>query len=190
MLHIWRVSFSRCGAQKLVILKGCPGDWQSATCRKHWGGPTLSRSTDREALRWPLTFKFFGCCRSSMTCFLCSSLSRLLLYSSWFSSSVWCCRRIRSMRSFCSVCSCLYSSSRVDSSCRMSMACSISFWVLFLFSSCVQGQEINGEGWMEMGWMEFTAEGWQGMALQTLLIKPTSFWQHNLMRLDEWSLEI
>jgi len=87
------------------------------------------------------TFRFFGCCRSSMKCFLCSSRSRRLLYSSWFSSSVWCCSRIRSIRSFCSVCSCLYSSSRVDSSCRISIACSISFWVRFLFNSCTRGQQ-------------------------------------------------
>lgn len=126
-----------------------------------------------------------------MTCFLCSSLSRLLLYSSWFSSSVWCCSRIRSMRSFCNVCSCLYSSSRVDSSCRISMACSISFCVLFLFSSCIQEEKIHGERWMETNWREGTT--WWGKArngtINCLLIKPVSVWQHDLMRLDEQSLE-
>lgn len=82
-----------------------------------------------------LTFRFLGCCRSSSTCLRCSSRSRRLLYSIWFSSSVWCCRRIRSMRSFCSVLSCRCSSSCMDSSWRISMACSISFWLFFLFSS-------------------------------------------------------
>lgn len=90
---------------------------------------TASRILDR------LTLRFLGCCRSSRTCLRWSSRSRRLLYSIWFSSSVWCCRRIRSIRSFCSVFSCLCSSSCMDSSWRISMACSISFWVFFLFSS-------------------------------------------------------
>lgn len=160
--------------------------WQSSKCRNYWSGLTVSWSTNWGTLQFPLTFKFFGCCRSSMTCFLCSSLSRLLLYSSWFSSSVWCCRRIRSMRSFCNVCSCLYSSSRVDSSCRISMACSISFWVLFLFSSCIQEQKTNGERWLEVNWKECTTK-WKMARNGTtncLLIKPISAWQHDLMRSD------
>lgn len=172
-------------AQKFVLSKSCPGASDNHPgCRNHWSSPTLSRSTKAETCQFPLTFKFFGCCRSSMTCFLCSSLSRLLLYSSWFSSSVWCCRRIRSMRSFCNVCSCLYSSSRVDSSCRISMACSISFWVLFLFSSCVQEHKVNGRHeWRRTGRTAQLSEGWQGVALLTVSHKPTSVWQRDLMRL-------
>lgn len=81
------------------------------------------------------TLRFLGCCRCSRLCFLCSSLCRRPLYSSWFSSSVWCCSRMSSTRSFCSICSCRRSRSWVDSSCRIIRACSISFWVLFLFSS-------------------------------------------------------
>jgi len=86
-----------------------------------------------------LTLRFLGCCRSSSTCLRRSSRSRRLLYSIWLSSSVWCCRRIRSMRSFCRTFSCRYSSSCMDSSWRVSMACSISFWVFFLFSSWEDG---------------------------------------------------
>lgn len=132
LLCFW---FSSWGALKSAILWSCPGD--SVSHPRVGTIDTAYLCFGTQTREFPLTFKFFGCCRSSMTCFLCSSLSRLLLYSSWFSSSVWCCSRIRSMRSFCNVCSCLYSSSRVDSSCRISMACSISFCVLFLFSSYI-----------------------------------------------------
>ncbi|KAF3849114.1 hypothetical protein F7725_015611, partial [Dissostichus mawsoni] len=49
--------------------------------------------------------------------------------------SVWCCSLMSSVRNFCSICSCRRSMSCVDSSCRIIKACSMSFWVPFLFSS-------------------------------------------------------
>lgn len=98
-------------------------------------GYQLTKEPNSDKEKVPGTLRFLGCCRCSRLCFLCSSLCRRPLYSSWFSSSVWCCSRMSSIRSFCSICSCLRSMSWVDSSCRIIRACSISFWVLFLFSS-------------------------------------------------------
>lgn len=92
------------------------------------------------------TLRFLGCCRCSRVCFLCSSRCRRPLYSSWFSSSVWCCSRISSVRSFWSICSCRRSRSCVDSSCRIIRACSISFWVLFLFSSWESPSKCHSSG--------------------------------------------
>lgn len=92
--------------------------------------------TNRKTLSMRLyTLRLLGCCRTSMTCLRLSSLSLLLLYSSWLVSSVWCWVRISSARAFWIVPRCRNSSSCIDSWCLSSMACSRSFCVCRLFSS-------------------------------------------------------
>lgn len=112
----------------------------------------------RTASRSPCTLRLLGCCRTSMTCLRRSSLSLLLLYSSWLVSSVWCWVRISSARAFWIVPRCLNSSSCIDSWCLSSMACSRSFCVCRLFSSW---KRVENAGWQESNKENQTLK-WEG----------------------------
>uniref|UniRef100_A0A6B0UYH0 Uncharacterized protein n=1 Tax=Ixodes ricinus TaxID=34613 RepID=A0A6B0UYH0_IXORI len=82
-----------------------------------------------------LCFRLLGCCFTSWACRLCSSRSRRPQYSCWLASSVWCCLRTCSSRSWCTPRCCRYSSSWVVSWCRSSIECASSSWPCRLFSS-------------------------------------------------------
>lgn len=81
------------------------------------------------------TFSVFGCILSSRACFLLSSPSNLLLYSSWLDHSVLCCFCCWSLLSLCTAYKCLNSISWVHSWCLISIWCDKSFWDSNLFIS-------------------------------------------------------
>jgi len=90
-------------------------------------------STNTDTQLWKIngrtsTLRFFGCCLVSdkWRCFC--SCSALCMYSRWSDSSTWCCRCSSSPRSWCRAARCLYSKSRIDSSCLTLVSCSRSSW--------------------------------------------------------------